>query len=118
MTIFADQCVNRDVIAALRNKGFKVTSTYDTKLIAAADNVIFNYILIHNCILLTFDKDFGNITRFDIKSSAGVVVVYIEDTGKEEIIDCALNFFNNFSPSKIKGRLFIIEKSRIRIWPR
>ncbi|MDO8747979.1 MAG: DUF5615 family PIN-like protein [Candidatus Omnitrophota bacterium] len=118
MIIFADQCVNQDVITALGSEGFKVISVYDSKLISAPDNVIFNHCVTHHYVLLTFDKDFGNITRFNIRGSAGVVIVYVEDMNKEEIIDRALNLFAKFHPTRFKGKLLIIERERVRIWPK
>lgn len=118
MTIFADQCVHRDVIAALRQAGFNTTSAQDAGLHSATDSAIYDYALKKRCILLTFDKDFGNILRFEIPQSCGVVIIYIEDMDKEEIIKHTLGVFNNFSEAQFKGRLFIVEKDRIRTWPK
>ena len=117
--IFADQCVNRDVVEALKgSERFKVVSASNVNLHDASDDEIFNYVLKNNYVLLTFDKDFGNILRFDIRNSSGVVIVYIEDMDKEEIIKNTLNFFKEFNKLQLKRRLFIIEKDIIRIWPK
>ena len=65
-----------------------------------------------------FDKDFGNILRFDIPQSSGVIIIYIEDMNKDEIVKHILGVFKNFSESQFKGKLFIVEKSQMRIWPK
>lgn len=118
MIIFTDECVNKDVIEILGSKGFRIIDISGAALRGASDTQIFAYVIQHNYIFLTFDKDFSNILRFDIKNSAGVVIVYVEDMSKEEIRNTTLNFFEKFAKTQIKGRLFIIEKNRIRSWPR
>lgn len=118
MSIFIDQCINRDLIQALRGGGFNLVEAAQAGLAGASDQIIFDYILKNNCILISFDKDFGNILRFDIRNSPGVAVIYIENMSKEEVITNTLNFFKKFTESQIKGRLFIIEKGRIRVWPK
>jgi len=118
MIILADQCVHRDVLVALKETGFKVISVREVNLQSAVDNAIYDYALNNNCVLLTFDRDFGNIMRFDIPQSSGIVIVYIEDTSKEEIIKNTLGIFKNFGESQFKGKLFIVEKNRVRTWPK
>ena len=118
MTIFADECINKDTLDALENKGIKIIRVSDVNLGSASDGEIFRYALTNNYILFTFDKDFGNILRFDIGSSSGIVIVYIENMRKEEIINNTLYLFNKFTQSQLKGRLFIVEKGKIRIWPK
>ena len=117
MIIFADHCVHTDVVEALIQNGIQVERVIERGLAKATDEEIFNYILKNSRILLTFDKDFGNIVRFDIKSSKGVVIAYIEAMSKKEIIDKVTDFFRRFDKEKLKNRLFIIEPKRIRTWP-
>ena len=118
MTIFADECVNKDITDALENKGVKIIRVSDVNFRSAPDEEIFRYALANNYVLLTFDKDFGNILRFNIGNSSGIVIVYIEDMHKEEIINNTLYLFSKFNQSQLKGKLFIVEKTRIRIWPK
>ena len=118
MDILADQCVNKDVIVALKREGFNIITVFDVKLGGADDETIFNYAVNNNRVLLTFDKDFGNILRFNINNSPGVAIIYVENLTKDEIIANALGFFAKFNSSQMKGKLFIIEKSKLRIWRR
>jgi len=98
--------------------GVKVIRASEAGLGVSSDSEIFNYAVTNGYILLTFDRDFGNILRFEVKLSVGVVIIYVEDMSKEEIIKNTLNLFKQFSKSQLKGKLFIVEKNRIRIWPK
>ncbi|MCF7892380.1 MAG: DUF5615 family PIN-like protein [Candidatus Omnitrophica bacterium] len=118
MTIFADQCINYSLIEALKNAGTKTITASQSKLSCASDDEIFRHIVKNDYPLITFDKDFGNILRFDIKRTAGVIIIYIENMNRNEIIDNTVSFFRQFNQSKLQGRLFIIERTQIRIWPK
>jgi predicted nuclease of predicted toxin-antitoxin system len=118
MRIFADHCVHTDIVEALRKIGLKVERAIEVNLEKSSDEEIFNYILKTSQVLLTFDKDFGNIPRFDTQKSAGVVIIYTERISKENIIKMIITFFSKIKRRDLKGNLFIIEPERIRIWPK
>ncbi|MCF7916461.1 MAG: DUF5615 family PIN-like protein [Candidatus Omnitrophica bacterium] len=118
MIIFADQCINYGLIKAINNAGIEIITAAQNKLSCASDGEIFRHIIKNGYPLITFDKDFGNILRFDIKRTAGVIIVYIENMDRNEIISNTISFFRQFNQSKLKGRLFIIEQTQIRIWPK
>jgi len=56
-------------------------------------------------VLFTFDHDFGNVAKINIKSSCGIVIVYIEKMSKEMIFKKSLEFFNGVNEKELKGRL-------------
>lgn len=118
MRIFADHCVNTDVVIALRETGFKIERASEKNLAKATDEEIYNYVLKSKQILLTFDKDFGNIVRFNIRHSKGIVIIYVERMNKKQIVDKTVTFFKKIKVSLLKGTLFIVEHDDIRIWPR
>jgi predicted nuclease of predicted toxin-antitoxin system len=116
MRIFADHCVHKDVVDALCQKGIDIERAIEVKLHKAADDELFKYALKSNQVLLTFDKDFGNIIRFNIPKSPGVVILYTEGLSRDAIIDKIVNFFQGVSQTGLRGSLFIIEASRMRVW--
>lgn len=116
MHIFADHCINNDLINYLIQSGFKVERAIDKKLHNASDDEIFKYVIKNSRILLTFDKDFGNIIRFNIEDSMDIVIVYIEEMAKEEIIHKTVKFFQNTNKNALRGSLFIIDSQKIRVW--
>lgn len=116
LAIFADHCVHQAVITALRDFGFKIETANEAGLATASDDLLFKYILKTKQTLLTFDSDFGNILRFDIRRSAGVIVVYPNNLLKAELIKMVTDFFAK--QYKLPGHLFIVEHNQIRLWPR
>ena len=44
-------------------------------------------------------------------------IVYIDEMSKQDIVDKVRGFFKLVNTKQLKGRLFIIEPDRIRIWP-
>ncbi len=118
MRILGDHCIHGDLVAALSKVGVAITKVSDKKLADASDQEIYAYAQQHKYTILTYDKDFGNIVRFNIRHSQGIVIVYIEGMRKEEIIDKTIYFFKNFKEKEFTGKLFLIEKDGIRIWPK
>lgn len=111
--IFADECVHKDMIDALKSAGHKVITVHEPGLSGVSDVEIFNYSCKNDLILFTFDRGFGDIFKFDISDSGGVVIELISQMNKDEIINIALAFFSE--ERDLKGRLTIINKTKIRI---
>ena len=118
MEILADHCVPPSLVRALRKQGLKITLAREAGLAKMPDEAIFNFALQNSLALFTFDHNFGDTTRFDIKNSAGVIIIYIERMSKREIFEKAIDFFSQTEPSRLKGHLFIIEPGRTRVWPK
>ena len=119
MKIFADNCVHSGAVTALGQARFDVERAIENGFENSSDEEIFDYILKNSKILLTFDRDFGNVLRFNIRDSKGVIIFYIENLWKETIIQRVLNFFSKFKERNLRSKLFIIDISgRIRIWPK
>ena len=113
--ILADECIHRDLIEALRQAGLDVLSAAEADLISAPDGVVFQEAIRRRRILLTFDRGFGDIFRFDIASSFGVIIILINQMTREEIINLPLAFFAFLKGRSLRGRLVIMGKRRIRI---
>jgi predicted nuclease of predicted toxin-antitoxin system len=123
MEIFADHCVHTEVVEALREFGFKVERAGEVGLEASSDEEVFDYIIKTSQVLLTFDRGFGNILRFNIRRSAGVVIFHLEAyrrrLSREVIIKRVIGFFSRIKQRNLKGRLFVVDIfGRIRIWPK
>ena len=115
LKIFADECITQDIVIALRDQGLDILTAREAGLIGADDDAIFDFALKDKRILLTFDREFGNIFRFSINKSAGVVIILIGQMSKEETINIPLNFFSFAKSRDLKSKLVIIGKTRIRI---
>ena len=113
--ILADECIHLDLIKALRQAGLDVLTVIEAGLSSASDETVFELAVKKKRILLTFDRGFGDIFRFDISGSCGVVIVLINQMTKKEIISLPLAFFNFQKGRSLAGKLAIIGKRRIRI---
>lgn len=107
--------VNTDTITALQQSGFDILSTREAKLSTRDDEDIFNFALKSKRILLTFDRGFGDIFRFPIQKSAGVIIILVHHMSKKEIIKITTGFLNSTAQKILKGKLVIIGKRTIRI---
>ena len=117
--IFADECINLDVIFALRQSGFDTLTVKDAELTGSDDETIFEFACENKRILLTYDRGFGDIFRFDMSKSGGVIIVLTGKMEKNEIVNIVLTFISTINKqADLCGKLVIIGKSKIRITER
>lgn len=115
LKILADECIHQDLIRALIKAEFNILMTSETNLKGASDDSVFNFAVKTKRVLLTFDREFGNFFRFNIKKSSGVVIILIEKMEKKEIIKNTLSLFKDMKQKDLKGKLVIISKTKARI---
>ncbi|MDO9399395.1 MAG: DUF5615 family PIN-like protein [bacterium] len=113
---FIDECIHGDVVIALRKSGFDVLTVREANLAKANDDCVFNFACQSKRILLTFDRGFGDIFRFNISRCFGIIIILVGQFNKDEIIIAIINFLNAMENSGgLKNRLAIIGKNKIRI---
>lgn len=99
----------------MRNKNFDVLTIKEAGLTGSEDEIIFDFAFKNKRALLTFDRGFGDIFRFNISKSSGVIIILVNQIFREEIADILLNFISFIKSSDLKGKLVIIGKTKIRI---
>ena len=115
LKILADECIHTDLVKALSDNGLDVVTVSQLGLSGKSDEVIFKQAIKSKRILLTFDRGFGDIFRFNISSGQGIVIILPSQMTKEELIALPLAFFKSYQKGKLTGKLVIIGKTRIRI---
>lgn len=116
LELFIDECINWDIIFALRQKGFNILTVKDAGLTGSDDETIFKFACENKRILLTYDRGFGDIFRFNISESNGIIIVLTGQMKKDEIVNIILSFmFTINKQPDLCGKLVIIGKSKIRI---
>ena len=113
--ILADESIHLDLVNALRKAGLDVLTVAEAKLSGASDKAVFQTAVKRKRILLTFDRGFGDIFRFDISGSSGVVIILISQMTRKEIVNLPLAFFSFQRNRGLIGKLVIIGKRRIRV---
>ncbi|MBU2635103.1 DUF5615 family PIN-like protein [Patescibacteria group bacterium] len=115
LKILADECIHQDLIEALEKTGFDILTVDKANLKGVSDDFIFDFAVKNKRILLTFDREFGDFFRFNIRNSAGVVIVLISRMQKREIIRNTITFFKNIYKDDLERKLVIIGRTRVRI---
>ncbi len=79
MKIVADEGIEARLVLGLREAGF--TILYIAELMPSVpDTTVLEFASIDNCILLTRDKDFGDLVFRDRMKHTGIVLVRLKDT--------------------------------------
>lgn len=92
-------------------------STGKTGLTSEPDETVFHFAQKNEQVLLTFDKDFGDVRKFDPRKSFGIVIVYVENFGRQGLITETKQFFEDKTAGSLQGKGYIIEPGRVRQFP-
>ena len=118
LTVLADECVNRDTIFALQSVAdMTIVRVQEAGLTSEPDETVFEFAQKHQYVLLTFGKDFGDIRKFDPKNSFGIIIVYVENFGRNALISETKQFFESTVTESLRGKGYIIEPGRVRSFP-
>ena len=123
LKLLADECIHADMVLALRQSDFDVRTVRQASLAGTDDEAVFAYAAANDFVLLTFDRGFGDIFRFSIAKSPGVIIVLLNQMPLTEATQVLLGFVShvvkqmevNVLDMGLKGKLAIIGKNKIRI---
>lgn len=114
--LLADECVNTDVVLGLRKEGLDVLTVREASLTGTDDERIFKFAVENKRVLFSFDRGFGDIFRFNIKRSSGVMIVLVGQMRKGDIVKIVLGFLAVLGKrASLRGKLAILGKTRIRV---
>ncbi len=113
-----DENVPDSVGAILRQAGHDVSLAREQQLAGADDDRLLSVASSEDRALISLDRDFTNTLRHDPSASAGIVVIRLHAQTLPLIrlsAEALARFLANESP---KGHLWILDESKLRIWPR
>ncbi len=96
----ADENIASSVVSALREEGYDVRSVKEEDLLGVSDRNLILYAKGEGRIILTHDRDFGNLLNFPLQSHCGVVLICYSDKSAGNVADRLLNLLGS-----LKGRL-------------
>lgn len=113
MNILADENIALPVVERLQRDGHNVWYTIQGKSIS--DDVVLDFAHQHKALLLTDDKDFGELVVRHSQQTSGVLLVRLaglSPTQKAEIVarvirergDTLVNAFTVITPEKVRSR--------------
>lgn len=114
MKFFADENMPTEAILELRGRGFDVSAVKE-RIPGAGDPDIFQVTVAEEMILLTQDKDFGELAyRAGLPGSAGVVLFRLSGR-PSEMIKRMVNVLTQ--PHNWAGSFSVVDDARIRMRP-
>ena len=115
LSILANENVPGDVVEALRGDGHDV-AWVRTQAPGSTDEAVLAQAQAEDRILITFDKDFGELAfRRKLPASVGIVLLRLQTQGSAQAAAIVLAAFR--SRSDWAGHFSVVEKDRIRMTP-
>lgn len=115
LKILADENVAPSVVEALRKEGFSVFTIYEEELSGSSDKEILKLAKKERRIVLTHDKDFGNLIHQPSLFHGGVILLRLRNQSPQNVISSLIPFLKKIKTDKIKNRLVVFQEGKIRI---
>lgn len=113
MRLLADENVSRVIVERLRAAGFDVKSVGAASA-GASDNFVLAIATGEGRILITEDRDFGEMVVRQRLGVPGVVLLELDRLSNAAEADRAAAILSTI-PEKLSGNLVVIEPGRVRI---
>jgi predicted nuclease of predicted toxin-antitoxin system len=109
--IVADESVDFRIVVQLREKGLHVYSISE-QLPSSKDDAVLKFAHSIGALLLTEDKDFGELVFRLQMPHAGILLIKIEDTGRKIplVVDTVIRNYK-----EMLGKFSVIDGNKLRI---
>ncbi|NJM35212.1 MAG: DUF5615 family PIN-like protein [Rhodomicrobium sp.] len=108
--------IGKSGLQLLRQAGHDIASVYEQGLSGATDDHLFRICSEEGRVLVTLDRDFGEILRFPPAQSAGIVILDLNGPATaRRILSRLQDFLQVAHTHDVTGKLWIIEPGRVRI---
>lgn len=115
LRILADENVAQRVVTVLRKERFDVLSIFEEKLSGASDEEVLKLAKKGKRIILTHDKDFGNLIHQPGLIHGGVILLRLRNQSSQNVVFHLIPFLKEIKNDRIKNRLVIFQEGKIRI---
>ena len=112
----ADESCDYAVVRTLIGLGHEVLAVADMSPTADDESVI-GLALQERCVLLTEDKDFGQLVHASGLESTGVVLLRFPAGARSRIAEEVTNLVNRRGDD-LRGRFVVLQPGRVRLGPR
>lgn len=113
MKFLIDECVGTTVSEWLKDRGLDAVSVYDDQC-GIKDDAVLNKALSESRILITSDKDFGDMIFRDKKLHSGVVLLRLSDERPLNKIKVIEQVLKNHS-ADLFGNFLVATEKTIRV---
>lgn len=117
MNLLADESVDRQIVERLRQDGHDVLYIAEVEP-SVSDAVVFDRANEKSALLVTGDKDFGEIVFRDHRlSSGGVVLLRLAGLSSESKVETVSDAFQKYE-AEFPNHFSVVEPGKIRIRPK
>lgn len=113
MRFLVDECTGPAVAQWLRRQNHDVISVFD-EIRGADDREVIQKAFEQNCILITNDKDFGELVFREKKPHKGVILLRLEDERATNKISVLKHLLEKYEKS-IPGCFIVVTETSVRI---
>lgn len=116
LKILVDEDMPRPTVDLLRSLDIDAVDVRDVGLRGSPDAEVFGYAQEHGMILISRDKEFGNILKYPPTSHCGIILVKLPYTYvRDQILGIVRRFFDETERDRLPNNLTILESDRYRI---
>ena len=115
MRFIADENVARLPIRKLRQQGHDVLGVVEEGMAGATDEDIIAWALAEKRIIITHDKDFGQLLLNPAKQHGGVLLLRLRQPTPQNAFRAILRALSSLPESKFYGHVVVVEEARIRV---
>ncbi|MBI3049546.1 MAG: DUF5615 family PIN-like protein [Acidobacteria bacterium] len=113
-----DENVPDSVGTILREAGHDVALARDEQLAGVPDDQLLTAAVGEGRVLVSFDRGFANVIQHPPGATAGVVVIRLGEQTLPRVRQVAVTLAGLLTTERVAGRLWVLNESRLRIWPR
>lgn len=113
MTFFADEGLDVPLVSALRASGFRVLHALET-MQGADDEAILAAAVTNDAVLVTKDKDFGEMVVRNAAKCNGIVLIRIDDLSNARNIKQVVELLSGYA-EQLPDHFTVIQEDKIRI---
>lgn len=113
MRFLVDECTGKSVAHWLREQGHDVYSVYEEAR-GITDDEVLDKAYRENYILVTNDKDFGEMVHREKRPHRGIVLLRLNDERPECKIQAIENLLTSFS-DQLADSFAVVAESQVRI---
>ena len=115
LKLVADECISVSIVASLRKEGCDVWHVLEGSAGSSDDDVLSNAYR-QDRIILTEDKDFGELVYRFRKPAKGVIFIRIPISDRHLKWPRLKKLLSEF-PERLAGHLVVLEKDKVRFRP-
>jgi predicted nuclease of predicted toxin-antitoxin system len=116
LRIKTDENIAARAVQLLRNAGHDVATVYEQALSGSSDQAVYQICCEEDRVLITLDRDFGQVQRFPPKDTAGIVVLELGGAASIRLLHARITEFLTLAETRpVSGTLWIVEPGRVRV---